>query len=272
MSIVTVTSDWSKSDYYLSALKGKILSYDETINIVEISNSIEPLDVIQAMFVLGSSFFHFPKGTIHLLAVASESTEDAPMIIFQTSGYYFVGINDGRFFHLSEICQLPDYAYSLRPPENFSSFMAADQFAEAVKIIHENSFIRDTDKCEIKTEVLLRPLCNESSIIGKVIYIDSFGNAVTNIKKELFDKMLSGRGYEILVQGPYAKIPAISKTYSSVKEGALVAIFNSLNCLEIAINCGNVSEIEGLSPSSEISIHFFEETSSPFVIDTIQSL
>ncbi len=265
MNIITITSDWSSEDYYLSTVKGKILCEDPDSRFVDISNSVSPLDVMQGMFVLRHSFSHFPEGTIHLLAVASEPTSLHPMVIFRAFGHFFVGINDGRFVHLFDnedgtiSDDFPVEAFALPLPDTFSTFMAAEQFAQAVKIINQNSFVRDTQKCELQKEVLLRPLCNESSIIGKVIYIDSFGNAVTNISKNLLAKMIDGREYEILVQGPYAKIAEISRDYTSVPQGELVAVFNSLGYLEIAINQGNAAEVEGLYPSSEIAIRFMED-------------
>lgn len=265
MNIITITSDWSKSDYYLSALKGNILSYDCDAKIVDLNNDIPPLDVVQSMFVLVGSYAHFPKGTIHLMGVCSEPWDGNPMVIVKGDGHYFVGVNDGRFAYLfdpdspSSIREMPPCAYALRMPEQFSTFMAAELFARAVRIIKENTFIKETDRCDIKKEVILKPMCNESSIIGKVIYIDSFGNAITNITKDLFSKMLNGRDYEILVQGPYAVIPRISRDYSSVNVGGMVALFNSVGYLEVAINQGNIAQTESLVASSEITVRFIKE-------------
>lgn len=257
MNVITITSDWSKSDYYLPVLKGKLLSSDVSSVIVDISNSISPLDVLQSMFVLKNSYAHFPKGSIHLICVDCEPSEDEPIVIAEHDGHFFVGKNDGRFVHLFD--EMPPVAYALRLPAEFSSFMAADQFASAVKIIEENSFVRDTDKCELKTEVLLRPVCMEDSIIGRVIYIDSYGNGIVNISKKLFEQMRRNRDFEILVQGPYAKIPTISKTYSSVDQGEMVAFFNSLGLLEVAINKGDIASMEDLQTSSEITVRFIND-------------
>lgn len=254
MSLITITSDWSKNDYYSALLKGKILSYDRESVIVEISNQIDPLDVIQSQFILKHSFESFPKGTIHLMCVDSESSSDNPMVIVLYKDYYFVGVNDGRFVYLMET--LPSVAYALKQPAQFSTFMAADQFVEAIKIINSDSFIRETERVSIKEEPVMHPVCAESSIIGRVIYIDSFGNAITNISKTLFTQQRGLRDFEIFVQGPFAKTASISHSYDSVPPGSMVAIFNSLGQLEIAINKGNLAQTEGLSVSAEIMIKF----------------
>lgn len=257
MGVITITSDWSKSDYYLPTLKGKLLSLDMGAVIVDISNSISPLDVLQSLFVLKNSYCHFPKGSIHLICVDCEPTPEDPIVIAEYKEHYFVGKNDGRFVHLFD--EIPPVAYALREAGGFSSFMAAEAFTQAVRIINTQSYIRDTDKCDIKTETVLRPVCTEDSIIGKVIYIDSYGNGIVNISKQLFEHMRKGRDFEILVQGPYAKIPTISRTYSSVPNGELVAFFNSLDLLEIAVNEGNIASSEDLLPSSEITVRFFKD-------------
>ena len=69
MAIVTLTSDWSKGDYYLGALKGKLASLSPEINFVEITNSIPSFDVLHETFLLKNAYHHFPPGTIHLLGV-----------------------------------------------------------------------------------------------------------------------------------------------------------------------------------------------------------
>lgn len=259
MRVITITSDWSKNDYYLPALKGKILSYDPASVIVDITNSIPSLDVLQSIFVLKNSYSHFPKGSIHLLCVDCEPTPEEPLAIAEYDGHYFVGKNDGRFVHLFE--NMPPLAYALRMEEPFSTFMAADAFLKGVRIINEQSFIKETDKCELKTEVVFRPVCTEDSIIGRVIYIDSYGNAIVNISKTLFQQMRKTRDFEILLQGPYAKIPTLSRDYSSVPQGEMVAFFNSLGLLEVAINKGNIASMEDLRTSSEITIRFFTDSS-----------
>ncbi len=254
MSLVTIISDWSKSDYYLATLKGKILSYNTSTTIVDISNDIPPLDVLQGMFILKSTFRHFPEGSIHLFGVASEPLKDEEMVIIQAEGHFFVGLNDGRFVHLFD--KLPTIAYALKNQPTFSNFMAADHFVSAIKIIEENLFESMTEKTTLKEEVILRPVISESSIIGRVVYIDSFGNAITNISKAIFEQHRNRRDFAILVQGPFASIHNISRSYNSGEIGAMLAIFNSLGYLELAINQGSIAESEGLSTSSEITIKF----------------
>ena len=106
MTIVTITSDWNREDYYLAALKGALLSVRGDLMIVDITNSIPCYDVLQEVFVLKNSYEAFPKGSIHLMCVMSEPAPGSPMVIVFAGGHYFIGVNDGRFSLCSPICQL----------------------------------------------------------------------------------------------------------------------------------------------------------------------
>jgi len=103
----------------------------------------------------------------------------------------------------------------------------------------------------------LRPTIDESVIIGRIVYIDSFDNAITNISKDLFDRVARSRKYQIFVQSNSNKINQISSNYYDAPEGELLALFNSLNLLEIAMNGGNAAQILSLDTDSTVRITFF---------------
>ncbi|MPM95371.1 hypothetical protein SDC9_142525 [bioreactor metagenome] len=97
---------------------------------------------------------------------------------------------------------------------------------------------------------------NDDSITGRVVYIDSFGNAVTNIDKSLFDRVHRARNYTIYIQGPYSKIRYISSGYSSHYPGQIFALFNSLGLLELGVYQGNIATLENINTATEIKIRF----------------
>ena len=256
MAIVTITSDWKDGGYYLGTLKGAILSLSPEVNIVEITNSIPSFDILQESFVLKNTFKHFPKETIHLMCVMSEPSYDAPMVILYAENHYFIGVNDGRFSHLLET--LPAICFEIvREKSRFeSNFSSLELFKSGVDIILNNRFEERTLPSELKREAIAEVVHDEAGIVGKILYIDSFGNAITNIERELFESLQKGRTYTIYVRGPYNKISRISKSYKDSAPGVVIALFNSLGLLELAVNQGNISELEGLSPSSEVRIKF----------------
>lgn len=285
MPIVTITSDWNKNDWYLPKLKGSIYSYfhdlqakegvlladgDQAgahpgrceITVTDITHSVRPFDVAEACFILRNCYRDFPEGTIHLLAVDSEPSPEKPMAIVSSAGRYVVGINDGRFSLLFD--KLPPLGFKLLPPDGFSTFAALEQFTEAVGIIMENTFGDKTVPCTLAGAGMERPVVMEDRILGRVIYIDSYGNAVTNISREIFAKHYTARtdssqekpDFVIYVSGPYLKFRSVSRVYSDVPCGSELALFNSLGLLEIAVNNGNFSRVENIDTTAEVMIKF----------------
>lgn len=83
-------------------------------------------------------------------------------------------------------------------------------------------------------------------------------NAISNISKDLFERVSQGRKFEIFVQSQHNRVDRIAKTYNEVDAGELVALFNSAGLLEIAINNGHATELLNLTNNSSIRIKFYE--------------
>jgi len=256
MPLVTITSDWNLHDYYTGSLKGTIHARCEGVEIVEISNQIRSFDVIQCTFVLRHAFVHFPKGTIHLLAVQSEPKPLIPMVIVHAQEHYFVGLNDGRFSLLLD--DPPATAYALPLLAQPHSFAALKLFTDAVAMIVKGQIESEAKPCPLVTESAGRPVYSSFEIIGRVLYVDSYGNAITNINRTLFLKVSQGRPFEIFVNGPYAKLGRMAGRYDDVAAGEMLALFNSIGYLEIAVNKANLAQLENIDTHSEIRIKFYE--------------
>ena len=111
---------------------------------------------------------------------------------------------------------------------------------------------------EYETHTQIRATIDESVISGSIIYIDSYQNAITNISKELFDRVGRDRRFDILVQSNHNKVNSISNTYSDVEPGDLLALFNSAGLLEIAICTGYAAQLLNLNVGSSVRIKFYE--------------
>ena len=91
MAIVTLTSDWNKDDFYTAAVKGIILNRCPGTILVDITNQIPSFNVALAAFQLRHSFKHFPDGTVHIIAVNSESNDMRPYVALMAQGHFFIG-------------------------------------------------------------------------------------------------------------------------------------------------------------------------------------
>ncbi|MFO7656936.1 MAG: SAM-dependent chlorinase/fluorinase [Bacteroidales bacterium] len=259
MSIITLTSDWNNNDYYVAALKGHLLRRMPSATIVDITHKITTFSSAQAAFVVRHSFSYFADGTIHIIAVNTEPAPDRPLVAVKSMGHYFIGCDNGIFMLL--LHENPFEAVVLQSSEK--STMMPDSigtFADCACALSEGKQLNDlgTAYTNLRRQVTMLPTIDESVIIGSIVYIDSYKNAITNITRELFERIRNKRRFEIFVQSNHYKINKINKRYSETSAGELLAIFNSVGCLEIAINNGNAADLLNLSVGSSVRVKFYD--------------
>jgi hypothetical protein len=256
MPIITLTTDWRKSDYYIGALKGKILSLCSQVNIVDITHQIRPFNIPEAAFILRNTYSHFPDNTIHIIGVKSHTGQDQEHVVVKKDNQFFIANDNGIFGLLFR--NEPEEVIQINQTSVLPTFPTFSVFAEVAVQLANGTDMKElgTPVDTTNKKIPLRPTIDESVIIGSVVYIDSFSNAITNITKDLFYRVANNRKFQIFVQSNTYKINKISKTYQETPEGELLAIFNSLNLLEIAMNGGNAAQIMALTTDSTVRVRF----------------
>jgi S-adenosylmethionine hydrolase len=264
MAIVTLTTDWRQNDFYVGAVKGTILSLAPDAKVVDLNHQIPPFNISMAAFVVKNSYNYFPEGSIHIIDVSSEPADDQGFIAIQNNGHYFLCANNGIAGLLFQ--EEPTTAVSIdkfstadvQSPTSITTFAGITVLAPAAAFLSSGDSIEHLGpQTELIKQVPLRPAIDDSVISGSIIYIDSYQNTITNITRELFERIGKGRPFEILVQSNYYKIKRINKLYNETTPGELLALFNSLDLLEIAIYRGNAAELLNLSINSTVRIKFF---------------
>ena len=183
--IVTLTTDWNKHDFYAGAFKGKLLKAHDDAHIIEITHQIKPLHVPEAAFILANTYPHFPQGTIHVMAVKSLGHQQHPILVVH-DGHYFLGNDNGVFGLIFQ--QTPEQIIRIDQPNPLPTFPAAGVFAEVASQLISGKSPDEfgPQQPSFYKRIPLRPTIDESVIIGRIVYIDSFDNAITNISKDLF--------------------------------------------------------------------------------------
>jgi S-adenosylmethionine hydrolase len=257
MAIVTLLTDSGESDFYVAAIKAKILSTNPGLTIVDISHQIASCDIAHAAFVLRAVFRDFPKGTVHLVGVDSTGGRTDTMIAVQLEDHIFVGPDNGIFGLISD--KQPQLVIDLNSvnkiqttfPEKDIYAPAAAKLASGVNLSGLGTplpqFRKMTDRYVKATKKV---------ISGHVIRVDHTGNLITNIPREAFDALSKGKNYVVQFGGE--KFRRIQTSYNQAEQGDCFVMFNSLNLLEIGIYKGNASELLGLQYDSPVSITFEE--------------
>lgn len=250
--ILTLTTDFGLTDYYVGVVKGVILSINSDLIMVDINNNIGPQDILGAAVNIKNSYSFFPRGTIHLVVVDPGVGGDRLPIIVKTDNYYFVGPDNGVFTFIFkentfEVYKISNKKYFL---DNISSsFHARDVFAPVsahLSLLKNPELFGEkfTTPQEIKIKGAKRL---KERLIGEVLYTDQFGNMITNIRNDEISL-----NNEIVVGG--VNIGKVSKSYSSVKKNQLIAIYGSSGFLEIAENLGSAIDKFSKNPSIEIML------------------
>ena len=115
----------------------------------------------------------------------------------------------------------------------------------------------------LSERVPLRATIDKDVIIGSIIFIDSYGNAISNITREVFYRVFENKAYRILIQSNKNYTDQISQKYSDVPVGEMLARFNQLDLLEISINGADLSELLSVTVGSAVRIDHANKVASP---------
>lgn len=256
MSFITLISDWKQDSLYSSVVKGKLISISENFKIIDLISNINNFDILEAAFILKNSYKNFPDGTIHLNFVSNLSYLDAEFLIVEYQNQYFISADNGFLSIVFE-----NHPKKIRRvPRTETSFDEIEFFPLLVKLIITDKLhkLELIDNNYLKTP-LPQPAILTNRLVGHILFIDVYGNVISNFTKEFIDNNSKGRKFYIVIQSERYKITTISKSYFGIKSGELLCLYNSFGHLEIAIKDGNMAELISITKKDQISIIFEEE-------------
>ena len=247
MPLITLTSDIGKQDFLTGAVKGQLLRINNNFNIVDISHELSPFNYPQAAYVCRNAIKNFPLDTFHIVLVNLFDKKPDHMLFIQHNNQYIGCADNGLITMILEEVPEKIVALPLKPSEKKNTIYCAAVFGEAFQQILEGKSIEEIGDSNVSIEVKnpLRPLLGPQFIEGQIIFIDNFENVIINITKEEFEEQRRGRSFKIVFKRDEI-IEKISETYADVQESEKLALFNSANYLEIAINKGNAAGLFGL--------------------------
>lgn len=251
-------------DHYVASIKGSIYSQVPNAQIVDISHNIEHFNIIQAAFVLRNVYKDFPKGTIHVIGVDTEAIDDIEHLVVSHEGHYFISADNGIFSLIFD--KKPDKILSLNLSQEVEdlTFPTKDVLCKAACFLARGGTLEflGKEKDSYTEKRTFTPIIDNNTIRGFVSYIDSYGNIISNIDKATFSAVGRGRNFKITFSRSNTSINKISNSYSSVISGEKLALFNTSNLLEIALNKGvkgsggGAAQLFGMQFNAPINITF----------------
>lgn len=275
MPIITLTSDFGTTDHRVAAIKGKILSLNSEAKLVDITHDIHAYNLSQTCYVVSNSYHFFPAGSVHIISVDSFYRKDRKCILYKADGHYFLAADNGvlsLIFHDIK----PEAVYEITFNNRFDDevmFTSVDIFAPAAVHLINGGLPEVIGRATKHAKQLSspKPGSNDNMVIGEVMYIDNFGNLVTNISRKLFDEHMKGFDrFEIKFRS--TTITKIFSRYTDVVtdwkresefHGHKAAIFNESGMLELTIYKGNkhngARNLFGLNFGDSVMIEFFKD-------------
>jgi S-adenosylmethionine hydrolase len=268
MAIITLTTDLGLKDHYVATVKGAILSQLADATIVDVTHLITPFNTAQAAFVVKQAYPAFPRGTIHIIGVNPEADGLTPHLVVRHDGHYFIGADNGVFSLIFEGRPQEAFELTMKLDDDHITFPTRSVFVKAACHLARGGMpdIIGRKVVAINDMIGFRPATDPTSIRGKVVHIDTYGNLVTNVRRQLFDEIGRGRTFSIDFGSREDLITVLSNTYSDVPIGERVAFFGDSGLLEIAVNKGvegsggGAARLFGVHANDPVRIDFTERS------------
>jgi S-adenosylmethionine hydrolase len=253
--VVALLTDFGLRDHYVGTMKGVVLSVCPEAALVDITHDIAPQDVFSAALELAASYRYFPVATVFVAVVDPGVGSARRALAAESGGYYFVGPDNGIFsFVFRE--STPTLVVELRERKFARStishtFEGRDRFAPAAGWIAKRTPLRSFGP-PIDNHVSLEfpeAIVSADAVRGEVIYVDRFGNLITNIAGRLLAEPTS-RVAHVTDRGNIR----IVRTYAAVAAGELCGLIGSSGYFEIAVNRGSAAALLNVSRGARVEV------------------
>jgi len=244
--MVTLTTDLGYRDPYLGIVKAHLYTKSPEVKIIDLACDVRNNAISDAAFILKNSLQYFPKNTIHLVAIKlivnnsqlnqnNKGIDNTRYLLTRYKDQYIVCLDNGLISLIDEEFKEP--VYQIYFDDNTKhQFFLNEMFVDVAHHLLSKKPIKDI---AIETDDYYKAFQfnsykSENQLRGKNIYVDDYGNVITNITKDEFLNAKGDRSFAIILPGTV--IDKISDTYDDAKFGDALALFNSFGLLEIAIN------------------------------------
>jgi len=256
-ALVALTTDFGLVDPWVGIMKGVIATRAPEARVVDVTHGIPPQNVLAGALVLRYALPYFPPGTIHVAVIDPGVGSERRPICVETRREVLVGPDNG-LLSLAAAVAPPARAYHLKegrffPSPRSATFHGRDVFAPVAAALATGTRPSELGP-EIRDMGVLRvpePRRDAGAIRGEVIYVDHFGNLITNVPQSLLANF-PAEPTSISIRG--TRVAGISPSYAAVSPGQPVAVVNSWNHLEIAVRDGSAAAALGARVGDEVTV------------------
>jgi len=264
--IFALLTDFGTKDHYVAAMKGVLLSDCPNAQIVDVTHEVQPQDVLEGAYLLDCVYPHLPPGTVCVAVVDPGVGSDRPGLVARIAGRLVVAPDNGlvgyvwsRYGAEDAVCYHIDEA-AFRRAGVSATFHGRDVFAPvAVRLARQEPL--SALGPAVPEPVLLptqAPKRRGRALVGQVVHVDRFGNAVSNITEDALTRWLRGlraKRRDVCVIAGGAAIRGLRRFYAEVPAGEALALIGSGGYLEVAVNGGSAAELLSLKRRDTLALH-----------------
>ncbi len=257
MNIVTVTTDFGSRDPFAAILKGVIAGRAPTARVIDVTHGVPPHDVLAGALILRHTVPYFPPRTIHLVVVDPGVGGERRTLCVETTRALLVGPDNGVLSlaapraEIRRIIHVTEERFFLAPRS--ATFHGRDVFAPVAAALAAG-----TPPERLGAEVpdlhrlqLPRVAREPHALRGQVIYVDHFGNLVSNVSEAELDGLAS---VAPKIAIGTVRLHGLASSYSAVERGQPLAVINSWGLVEIAVREGSARERLGVTVGEPVVI------------------
>jgi S-adenosylmethionine hydrolase len=250
MGIITLLTDFGS--FYPSVMKAVILSIAPSANVIDITHDVTPQNVTEGSFILRETVKYFPRGTVHVAVVDPTVGTERRGLVVEAGGQYLVGPDNGLLIpaarYLGEV-----EAMAIDMQAKSHTFHGRDVFAPISALLSIGIMEHLTKTSYYVDSMIEEPSVREEMVVGKVLYVDRFGNCVTNISGSTMTSRTDFGGYHTLNNSVTLRS---ARTYDYGTGGELLLVVGSFDLIEIAMNRGSAAQSLNLQVGDNITIDF----------------
>jgi S-adenosyl-L-methionine hydrolase (adenosine-forming) len=255
--VITLTTDFGLTDPFVGIMKGVIAGRAPAATIIDLTHGIPPQDVRAGALVLRHAVPYFPTGTVHVAVVDPGVGTERRALCVETGTGYLVGPDNGVLSlaasagTVRRIVHLTDERFFLARPS--ATFHGRDVFAPVAAALATGTAAAALG---VETGEMLRldlpePRTDGHEVRGEVIYVDRFGNLVTNVGRDVVERI---RQRTVTIRVGPASVTGVAPAYGSLRPGEPGAVVNSWDLLEIAVRDGSARDRIGVGVGAPVVI------------------
>jgi S-adenosylmethionine hydrolase len=259
MRVITLTTDFGLDDWFVGTMNGVILGRAPRARIVDLTHGIAPGDIAAGAFALAAAWRFFPRGTVHVAVVDPGVGGPRAALAAWAGGHYFLAPDNGvltlalRAAGAPQLRRLENPRLRLR--EVSRTFHGRDVFAPAAAWLAGGGAFAQLGPGAPDFQRLPWPAVvrRAGAVAGEVVYVDRFGNAITNLDEPALRAVRGGREALRVWAGRRAW-GGLRSHYQAVPPGARVALIGSTGFLELAINGGSAARRDGVRVGTKVRV------------------